>query len=148
MTTVYDVPPSKLIERVAKKLKEMDIDKPEWTDFVKTGAHKERRPHSPDWWYIRCAAILRKIYIDGPVGVERLRTAYGGRKNRGHKPEKFVKGSGNIIRKALQALEKLDLVTRTKEGRVITPKGQSLLDNTAKEVKDEIIEETPALSKY
>ena len=148
MTTVYDVPPSKLIERVAKKLKEMDIDKPEWTDFVKTGAHKERRPHSPDWWYIRCAAILRKIYIDGPVGVERLRTAYGGRKNRGHKPEKFVKGSGNIVRKALQALEKLDLVTRTKEGRVVTPKGQSLLDNSAKEIKDEIIEEIPALSKY
>ena len=148
MTTVYDVPPSKLIERVAKKLKEMDIDKPKWTDFVKTGAHKERRPHNPDWWYIRCAAILRKIYIDGPVGVERLRTAYGGRKNRGHKPEKFVKGSGNIVRKALQALEKLDLVTRTKEGRVVTPKGQSLLDNSAKEIKDEIIEEIPALSKY
>ena len=148
MTTVYDVPPSKLIEKVAKKLKEMNIDKPEWTDFVKTGAHKERRPHSPDWWYIRCAAILRKIYIDGPVGVERLRTAYGGRKNRGHKPEKFVKGSGNIVRKALQALEKLDLVTRTKEGRVVTPKGQSLLDNSAKEIKDEIIEEIPALSKY
>jgi len=145
---VYDVPPSKLIEKVAKKLKEMDIDKPEWVDFVKTGAHKERRPHDPDWWYIRCASILRKIYINGPVGVERLRTAYGGRKNRGHKPERFVKASGNIIRKALQALEKLDLVTKTKEGRVITPKGQSLLDNTAKEVMDEIIEEMPALSKY
>ena len=148
MTTVYDVPPSKLIEKVAKKLKEMDIDKPEWVDFVKTGAHKERRPHDPDWWYIRCASILRKIYINGPVGVERLRTAYGGRKNRGHKPERFVKASGNIIRKALQALEKLDLVTKTKEGRVITPKGQSLLDNTAKEVMDEIVKEMPALSKY
>ncbi|GBF36198.1 30S ribosomal protein S19e [Methanofervidicoccus abyssi] len=140
MTTVYDVPPSKLIEKVAKKLKEMNIDRPEWVDFVKTGAHKERRPHDPDWWYIRCASILRKIYINGPVGVERLRTAYGGRKNRGHKPERFVKASGNIIRKALQALERLDLVTKTKEGRVITPKGQSLLDNTAKEVMDEIVE--------
>ena len=148
MTTVYDVPPSKLIEKVAQKLKEMNIDKPQWVDFVKTGAHKERRPHNPDWWYIRCASILRKIYIDGPVGVERLRTAYGGRKNRGHKPERFVKGSGNIIRKALQALEKLGLVARTKEGRVITPKGQSLLDNTAKEVMDEIVKEMPALSKY
>ncbi|HIP83995.1 MAG TPA: 30S ribosomal protein S19e [Methanothermococcus okinawensis] len=148
MTTVYDVPPSKLIEKVAEKLKEMDIDKPQWVDFVKTGAHKERRPQEDDWWYIRCASILRRIYVDGPVGVERLRTVYGGRKNRGHKPEKFVKGSGNIVRKALQALEKLDLIKTTKEGRVVTPKGQSLLDNTAKEVKEEIIGETPALSKY
>jgi len=148
MTTVYDVPPSKLIEKVAKKLKEMDIERPQWVDFVKTGAHKERRPHDDNWWYVRCASILRKVYVDGPVGVERLRTAYGGRKNRGHKPERFLKGSGNIVRKALQALEKLDLITTTKEGRVVTPKGQSLLDNTAKEVKDEIIGEKPALSKY
>ena len=148
MTTVYDVPPTMLIEKLAKKLKEMNIEKPSWADFVKTGTHKERRPDDEDWWYVRCAAVLRKIYINGPVGVEKLRTAYGGRKNRGYKPEKAVKGSGNIIRTALHALEKLDLVKRTKEGRVITPKGQSLLDNTTKEVKDEIINEIPALSKY
>jgi len=77
-----------------------------------------------------------------------LRTAYGGRKNRGHAPEHFVKGSGNIIRTALQELERLGLVAKTEEGRVITPKGQSLLDNTAKEVRDEIINEIPELAKY
>ena len=148
MTTVYDVPPTKLIEKLAEKLKEMNIEEPSWTAFVKTGVHKERQPDNDDWWYVRCASVLRKIYTNGPVGVEKLRSAYGGRKNRGHKPEKFVKGSGNVVRTALQALEKLELVKRTREGRVITPKGQSLVDNTAKEVKDEIISEIPALSKY
>ena len=148
MVTVYDVPPTKLIEKLAEKLKEMNIEEPSWTAFVKTGAHKERQPDNDDWWYVRCDSVLRKIYTNGPVGVEKLRSAYGGRKNRGHKPEKFVKGSGNVVRTALQALEKLELVKRTKEGRVITPKGQSLVDNTAKEVKDEIISEIPALSKY
>ncbi|EHP85196.1 30S ribosomal protein S19e [Methanotorris formicicus] len=148
MVTVYDVPPALLIEKTAKKLKEMGLKEPSWTPFVKTGAHKERRPENADWWYIRCASILRKIYVNGPVGVERLRTAYGGRKNRGHSPEHFVKGSGNIIRTALQELERLGLVERTKEGRVVTPKGQSLLDNTAKDVRDEIVNEIPELAKY
>jgi small subunit ribosomal protein S19e len=148
MVTVYDVPPTKLIEKLAEKLKEMNIEEPSWTAFVKTGCHKERQPDNDDWWYIRCASVLRKIYVNGPVGVEKLRTAYGGRKNRGHKPEKFVKGSGNVIRTALQALEKAELVRRTESGRIISPKGQSLVDNTAKEVSDEIISEIPALSKY
>jgi len=86
--------------------------------------------------------------IESPVGVSRLRTAYGGRKNRGHAPEHFYKGSGNIIRKALQELEKLGLVEKTPKGRVITPKGRSFLDNLAKEVRDELIKEIPALAKY
>ncbi|WP_423792743.1 30S ribosomal protein S19e [Methanocaldococcus indicus] len=148
MVTVYDVPPEKLIQKTAEKLKELGIYEPEWTKFVKTGRSRERRPEQDDWWYIRCASILRKIYINGPVGVERLRTAYGGRKNRGHEPEKFFKGSGNIIRTALQELEKLGFVKRTPKGRVITPKGQSFLDNIAKEVRDEIINEIPELAKY
>ncbi len=148
MVTVYDVPADKLIQKTAEKLKEMDIEVPEWADFVKTGVSRERRPEQDDWWYIRCASILRKIYIYGPVGVSRLRTAYGGRKNRGHEPEHFYKGSGNIIRKALQELEKLGLVEKTPEGRVVTPKGRSFLDNIAKEVRDEIINEIPALAKY
>ncbi|CAB3288673.1 30S ribosomal protein S19e [Methanocaldococcus lauensis] len=148
MVTVYDVPADKLIQKTAEKLKEMDIEVPEWVPFVKTGVSRERRPEQDDWWYIRCASILRKIYIYGPVGVSRLRTAYGGRKNRGHEPEHFYKGSGNIIRKALQELEKLGLVEKRPEGRVITSKGRSFLDNIAKEVYDEIVKEIPALAKY
>ena len=148
MVTVYDVPADRLIQKTAEKLKEMNIGVPPWVPFVKTGVSRERRPDQDDWWYIRCASILRKIYVNGPVGVERLRTAYGGRKNRGHAPEHFVKGSGNIIKTALPELERLGLVAKTEEGRVITPKGQSLLDNTAKEVRDEIINEIPELAKY
>ncbi|ADG13037.1 30S ribosomal protein S19e [Methanocaldococcus infernus] len=148
MVTVYDVPPEPLIKKVAERLKELNIGVPEWVPFVKTGVSRERRPEQDDWWYIRCASILRKIYIYGPVGVERLRTAYGGRKNRGHEPEHFYKGSGNIVRKALQELEKLGFVKRTPEGRVITPKGRSFLDNIAKEVRDELINEMPELAKY
>ena len=124
------------------------VKPPEWAKYVKTGVHKQRAPEQEDWWYIRLASILRRIYIDGPVGIERLRTYYGGRKRRGVKPPKFRKGSGAIIRNALHQLEKLGFVKKTKEGRVITPAGRSFLDKVAAEVKKEIVKEIPALEKY
>jgi small subunit ribosomal protein S19e len=149
MATVYDVPADLLIQRVAEKLKEMDEFKPpEWAAFVKTGVHKERAPEQPDWWYIRVAAIFRKVYTDGPVGIERLRTVYGGRKRRGVEPPKFRKGSGSIIRKALQQLEKAGFVKQSSEGRLVTPQGRSFLDKTAAELKRELVKEIPALEKY
>ncbi len=133
MATVYDVPADALIERVAKRLEEIpEIQMPQWAKFVKTGAHKERVPEQPNWWYIRAASILRRVYIDGPVGVARLRTYYGGRKNRGAKPEHHVDASGKIIRTILQQLEKAGLVEKDgQNGRKISKKGQSLLDKEA-----------------
>ncbi len=149
MATVYDVPADVLIERVAERLKEMEeFTPPEWAMFVKTGVHKERSPEQPDWWYIRVASILRKVYIDGPVGIERLRTAYGGRKRRGVEPPKFRKGSGAIIRNALHQLEKAGFVKKTEEGRVVTPQGRAFLDKIAAEIKKELVQQIPALAKY
>ncbi len=140
MTTVYDVPAEPLIKKLAEKLQnEFKIEPPEWVEWVKTGIHKERPPENKDWWYIRAASILRRVYIRGPIGVSRLRGLYGGRRDRGSKPYRHVKGSGSIIRKALQQLEEAGLVKTVEgKGREITPKGQSLVDNTAYEVMKEI----------
>ena len=137
MATVYDVDPNALIERVAKKLKEIDaIEPPVWAAYVKTGMHKERVPDQPDWWYYRAAAILRQIYIR-PRGVSRLRRKYGGKKNRGHAPERFYPGSGSIIRKCLQQLEAAGFVKKGSKGREITPAGRSFLDKIATEIARE-----------
>lgn len=149
MTTVYDVPASGLINKVAQRLKkDKKVTPPEWASYVKTGIHKEIPPLNEDWWYTRCASILRRVYIDGPVGVERLRSFYGGRRNRGSKPERFVKGSGSIVREAVQQLEKAGYVRNAKKGRAISPAGRSFLDNVADEVKKGLVKEIPALGKY
>lgn len=149
MTTIYDVPASALIKKAAKQLKnEEKITPPDWSVYVKTGVHKEMPPSSEDWWYVRCASILRRIYVDGPVGVSRLRSFYGGSGNRGSKPGRFLKGSGSIIREELQQLEKLGYVRKMKGGRVISPQGQSFLDNIANEVKKELVKEVSGLEKY
>ncbi|MDP1552371.1 MAG: 30S ribosomal protein S19e [Methanobacteriaceae archaeon] len=145
MSTVYDVPADLLINQVAKKLtKEDKVESPEWANFVKTGVHKERRPENSDWWFVRTAALLRRVYIDGPVGVSSLRTHYGGKKDRGVDPEKFRRGSGAIIRGALHQLEAAGLIEKVEGGRIVTPKGRSFLDNVSVGVKAEI----PELSKY
>ncbi len=135
--TIKDVHPEKLTEELSEKLKEFEnIEPPEWSNFVKTGDHKERPPQQPDWWYLRSASILRRVFEKGPIGVSRLRSLYGGRKKRGSAPEKFKKGSGKIIRKILQQLEEEDLVKTIKgEGRRIAPEGMSLLDNLSNQIK-------------
>ncbi len=129
--------PNLLIGLLSNKLKSdyNEVDPPEWTMFVKTGMHKERVPDDPDWWYSRAAAVLRTIYVSGPVGVERLRTKYGGKRERGSKPTRFAKGSGSIIRKVCQQLESAGLVEKTdRDGRKISAKGKSLLDKLSDEV--------------
>ncbi len=139
MATIYDVSPNDLILKVAEELKGMpEMQPPEWAAYVKTGMHKERPPIDEDWWYMRAAAVLRSVAKLGPVGVAKLRTKYGGKKNRGHKPDKFYKGSGNILRKVLQQLEKAGLLEYKKDGirkgRILTGKGRSLLDKKAGEL--------------
>ena len=142
MTHIMLVEGSELINRAAKELKSQNlVSAPEWSVFVKTGHHKQRLPEDPDWWYARSAAVLRSVAKLGPVGTEKLRTKYGGKKNRGHKPEHVYKASGSIIRKILQQLEKSQLIKQTEigvhKGRVLTPKGTSFLDKIAVQIAKE-----------
>ena len=139
MTSIYDCEPSELIEKTAEELKKLSsIKMPQWALVVKTGMHKERPPVKNDWWYSRAASVLRKIYVLGPIGVSKLRSKYGGKKNRGYKTEHFYKGSGSIVRKVIQQLEKEGLVkTELKskhKGRVITAKGKKFLDSIASKI--------------
>ena len=151
MTTIYDVPAEPFIKKLAAELKaNYDKIKPlSWALYVKTGVFKERSPTDSDWWYVRCASILRKIALHPYIGVSRLRGLYGGRKRRGAKPDHVKKGSGSIVRHSLQQLEEEGLVETVKgRGRRITPKGQSLLDRLAHEIKMKLQKTQPELVKY
>ena len=149
MTTVYDIPPDLLIETVAGELKKLDaVEAPEWAGFAKTGVHKEMPPKDENWWYIRAASVIRRVYIDGPVGVQRLRTFYGGKRDRGSMPYSFRKGSGSVTRKILQQLEKAGYIENTPEGRVVSPAGRSFLDGVANSLKETVAESVPAIAKY
>src|SRR5687768_3289156 len=150
MTTVFDVPATALITEAAKRLQSVkEIAPPEWSLFVKTGVHTEKPPVQADWWHTRVAAVLRKVYTEGPIGTETLRTHFGGFRDRGNRPNKAAKGSGSIAREALQQLEAAGLVqTVQAQGRIVTARGRSLMDNASHAVRAEVQKTVPALAKY
>ena len=133
MTDIRSINPEKFNKSLAEALKNIDeFKEPEWLAFVKSGTHKSRPVTEPDFWQKRAASILRQIYIRKIVGVQRLRTRYGGRKEMGAKPPRFKKGAGKMIRVILQQAESAGLVEKSKEnkaGRQLTSKGNQLMES-------------------
>jgi len=133
---VLDVDPKIFIENLAKRIKEIkEFSMPEWAKYVKTSKGNERPPDNPDWWYYRAASILRKLYIKGVVGVERLRKEYKRKKRNKAYPASVYKGGGKIIRTILQQAERAGFVEKAQQkGRQLTKKGKEFLEKLAKEI--------------
>ena len=141
MPTPYEIPADLFIKRLALYLKENvgEVSPPAWSLTAKTGSHREFPPQEPDWWYTRCASILRKLYIHGAVGVPRLRAAYGGRKRKGTSREHVGPGGGSSVREPLQQLEKAKFVSKAeKKGRKLTSEGVRLLSKISAEMLKEL----------
>lgn len=118
-----------------KKVQEFEA--PEWVKFVKSSPSKSRPIDDLDFWHKRAASILRQIYKTKIVGVNRLRTKYGSKKNRGMAPEKFKRAGGKIIRTILQQADKAGFtelapnirgVRKKKPGRQLTDKGKKFME--------------------
>jgi small subunit ribosomal protein S19e len=134
MPTPLDVPSDTLITNLSKFLKENvgEVAPPNWALTAKTGSHRERPPANSDWWYTRCASLMRKLYLHGPVGIARLRVEYGGRLRHGTHIEHSRDAGGSAIREPLQQLQKAGFIAvEAKKGRKLTPEGISLLNRVA-----------------
>lgn len=139
MTSVYELDAQEYNKKLAEALKKFpEFEQPEWSRLVKSGPAKSRPTDEEDFWYLRSASILRQIYKKKILGVSKLRTKYGSKKNRGAKPEKFKRASGKIIRTILQQSDKAGLTEMAKEikgvkgkkpGRKLTEKGKELLES-------------------
>ena len=150
MAKIYDVPADNLILKLSEVLKTEDIPAPSWAVFVKTGAHADKPPQKSDWWYTRCASILRKIYLHGPLTVNDLRTIYGdGKRNMYYGARHHKDASGAVIRNAIHGLEKLGYLEKVeKKGSVVTRQGMQKLDKLSTEILNELIKITPKLKIY
>jgi small subunit ribosomal protein S19e len=137
--TIYEIDAQEFNTKLAEALKEVpEFVAPDWVFFVKSSPSKERPIENDDFWYRRSASILRQIYKSGIIGVNRLRTKYGSKKNRGTRPEEFQKAGGKIIRTILQQCDAAGFtelarvikgVKGKKPGRQLTKKGQEFLDS-------------------
>jgi small subunit ribosomal protein S19e len=150
MATLYDAPADELIDELAAELEDR-LDEPDWAQFAKTGVGRELPPEQDDFWARRAASILRKVAMDGPVGVKRLASAYGDTKDGSNRyvvsPSSSESGSRNVVRTILQQLEDEDLAMQQgSEGRIVTSDGRSLLDDTANTVLGNL--DRPELERY
>ena len=134
MANVNDVDGSALIKKVSEKLKSAGVAKPAYVEYVKTGAGKERVPFDIDFYFVRCASLLRQVYLNGPIGVSRLRTRYGARKGHTVHRHHHKRSGGSVIKDAFDSLEKLNYIKKTPKGRVITPTGKSFMDKASNEI--------------
>jgi small subunit ribosomal protein S19e len=139
MSSPAEIDQQKLVELIAKALKEKRlIEPPVWAKFVKTGPAKERPPENKDWWYVRAASILRRMYFDRkPMGTNRLARIYGDKTKNTRRKHVFKPVGRNHIRKILQQLEKAGLIKHvtigTHKGRVITGKGIKLVKEVCRQ---------------
>ncbi|MEE6209585.1 30S ribosomal protein S19e [Salarchaeum sp. III] len=150
MVTLYDAPANELIDELAAELDDR-LDEPDWAEYAKTGADRELPPEQEDFWARRAASLLRKVATDGPVGVERLSTEYGGTRDGSNRyqvaPSKKADASKNIIRTILQQLEDEGLVQKQgSDGRIVSGDGRALLDDTAGDVLEQL--DRPELERY
>ena len=134
---VKDVAANDFVVAYAAHLKRIGkIEVPKWADLVKTASYKELAPYDPDWYYIRAAAIARRVYLRGGIGVGAFKRIFGGKINRGTRPETFKTGSGSICRHILKELESLKIIEKvpSAKGRRITAQGQRDLDSIAGQI--------------
>ena len=138
-----------MISKLAEVLKNEDIQTPSWVPFVKTGSHADKPPQISEWWHTRCASILRKIYLNGPITINDLRSKYAASKAVGYGRARHRYASGAIIRNVIHELEKLGYVEKIeKKGRVLTKHGTKKLDRLATEILSELIAKEPGLKIY
>eukprot|EP00475_Leptophrys_vorax_P038512 TRINITY_DN6810_c0_g1_i1.p1 TRINITY_DN6810_c0_g1~~TRINITY_DN6810_c0_g1_i1.p1 ORF type:complete len:148 (+),score=51.45 TRINITY_DN6810_c0_g1_i1:65-508(+) len=134
--TVKDVPAEVFVETLAQHFKKSDKFKiPAWADIVKTASWKELPPSNPDWFYVRAAAIARRIYVR-PSSVGGLSKTFGGRKRRGSRPNRHADASEGVIRRIIQQLDAAGITAiHENGGRRITSAGQKELDTVAGKIE-------------
>jgi len=137
--SVKDIPANVFIGELAKQFKQNpQIEVPQWADVVKTASFKELAPTNEDWFYIRLAAIARRLYINGGIGVTKFTQLFGGSATYGVRRKHAATAAPAPISKALQQLEKIGLVAKVNEqgkeakGRFLTAQGRKTLDLLAK----------------
>ncbi|MEK6891220.1 MAG: 40S ribosomal protein S19 [Nanoarchaeota archaeon] len=132
--SIYNLDHREFNNKLALELKKIpEFHAPEWIHLVKTSVANERPTQEKDFWHKRAASILRQVYINGTLGVNKLKKRYGGKKDRGVKPSRKREGGGKIIRLLLQQSEKAGLLEKVKEGKLkgrkLTDKGKKLLES-------------------
>ncbi|TGZ60097.1 hypothetical protein CRM22_008742 [Opisthorchis felineus] len=131
-TSVKDINGHVFVKELAQFLKKSGkIKQPDCADLVKLSTANELAPYDPDWFYIRCAAILRHLYLR-PTGMLGLRRIFSRKQRNGVRPSHRALAHSSVIRKALQQLESMGMCVKVETGgRALSSVGRRDLDRLA-----------------
>merc|ERR1711865_118885 len=88
--TARDVGAPALIKAFSAHLKRQGkMTLPNNLDLQKTAKFKELAPYDSDFFYIRAAALARRLYLYNNQGVGHFATTFGGQQRRGTRTNKF-----------------------------------------------------------
>lgn len=140
MATVKDIPADKFIAALAAHLEASNkFPAPKNVDIIKLATINELAPQNEKWYYIRLAAVFRKIYIHNGIGAGALAIAFGGNGTTSiaHKKEHTYNGARGNIRYAMKQLDAAKFTAKKngKNGRFLTDAGRRELDTIAKGLK-------------
>ena len=134
--TLNDINAATFIKYFSRHLRRTGkIELPKYVDSIKTGCFCYNGPANPDWYYVRAASIIRRIYLTPGIGVGALRHIYGSLNRRTKGRPHHTPASGGIIRHVFHQLEKLQLVEKTPNGgRRVTKTGRRDLDRISAQI--------------
>ena len=126
--TARDVGAPALIKAFSAHLKRQGkMTLPNNLDLQKTAKFKELAPYDSDFFYIRAAALARRLYLYNNQGVGHFATTFGGQQRRGTRTNKFGKGFTGVNRRALQELAKIGIVKVDDKNGYVGPVSMSFL---------------------
>ncbi|EPY30128.1 small subunit ribosomal protein S19e [Strigomonas culicis] len=114
---------------------------PNCTEIMKSSHGRERAPQNKDWYYIRCAAVLRALYLRPGEGYGGLSKRFAKKKNNGSRPEHTVRAATGLLHWACKSLSKLGLLEKVNDsegnpnGQRVTKKGRKVVDSLAFQVQ-------------
>ena len=135
--TMMDVPANKWIKTMAQHLKQSGkCFVPNCTELMKPSHANQLAPSNEDWYFYRCAAVLRRVYNRPGVGYTSLAKSFSMKKNNGSRPEKTIYAARGLLHWVCRSLEGVNLIAKGKQsGRVITKEGKRKADAIAFNVK-------------
>jgi len=105
VSSLRDISAAEFIKAYAAHLKKSNkLELPDWVDYVKTAHGREMPPLDPDWYFVRAASVVRKIYLNRGLGVGALAHWYGKAVRKTNKPQHHHRASRKVIRHVLNAV--------------------------------------------
>lgn len=138
MDEVFTVRTTDFVNVLKKNLQTIsEIVLPKDYDILKTSAGRENSPVCDDWYFARMAAILNLVAKKGTYSINEACVEFGNYKNRGRRPNKFIKADESFMKSIFENLNKIGFVEVKNTSICLTNKAKDVIGDVVQSLKEE-----------